>query len=152
VQIIRTFFKQLPGFVDHDTRDAAEAQLAELACGLKPDELRAAANRLATLLDQDGELSEEDRARRRFFTVGKQHRDGTADVRGRLDPEGLGLWLAVSAKSAAPGMCNPDDESPCIDGEPTSQAISGDLRSTGQRNHDAFKAVLRAMLASGRLG
>jgi hypothetical protein len=58
----------------------------------------------------------------------------------------------VSAKSAAPGMCNPDDESPCIDGEPTSEAISGDLRSTGQRNHDAFKAVLRAMLASGRLG
>ena len=33
VAIIRTFFKKLPGFVDHATREAAEAQLAELACG-----------------------------------------------------------------------------------------------------------------------
>ena len=72
VTIIRKFFTKLPGFVDHDTREAAEAQLAELACGLRPEDLRAAADRLAATLDQDGELSEEDRARRRFFTVGKQ--------------------------------------------------------------------------------
>src|SRR6476619_1223164 len=148
VTIIRKFFNKLPGFVDHDTREAAEAQLAELACGLKPEELRAAANQLAATLDQDGELSEEDRARRRFFTVGKQHSDGTADVRGRLDPEGLALWQAVSAKSAAPGMCNPDDEDPCVDGEPSPDHVRGDLRSTGQRNHDAFKAMCRAILAS----
>jgi uncharacterized protein DUF222 len=47
VKIIRKFFEELPGFVDHDTREAAEAQLAELACGLPPEELRAAANQLA---------------------------------------------------------------------------------------------------------
>ena len=35
---------------------AAEAQLAEIACGLRPEELRQAADRLAFLLDQDGEL------------------------------------------------------------------------------------------------
>ena len=57
VKIIRRFFDRLPGFVDYDTREAAEAQLAELACGLKPEELRQAADRLAILLDQDGELS-----------------------------------------------------------------------------------------------
>ena len=152
VTIIRTFFTKLPGVVDHDTRDAAEAQLAELACGLRPEDLRVAADRLAATLDPDGELSEEDRARRRFFTVGKQQPDGTADVRGRLDPEALALWQAVSAKSAAPGMCNPDDADPCVDGEPSPDHLRGDLRTAGQRNHDAFKALLRAMLASGRLG
>jgi hypothetical protein len=54
VTIIRKFFTKLPGFVDHDTREAAEAQLAELACGLRPEDLRAAADRLAATLDQDG--------------------------------------------------------------------------------------------------
>jgi uncharacterized protein DUF222 len=152
VRIIRRFLAKLPGVVDHDTREAAEAQLAELACGLRPDELRVAADRLRMMLDQDGELSEQDRARRRFFTVGKQQADGMADVRGRLDPETLGLWLAVSAKSAAPGMGNPDDEDPCVDGEPSPEHVRGDRRSTGQRNHDAFKALLRAMLASGQVG
>ncbi len=58
----------------------------------------------------------------------------------------------MSAKSAAPGMCNPDDQNPCIDGEPSPDHVRGDLRSTGQRNHDALKAALRAILASGQLG
>ena len=62
--IIRRFVKHVPGFVDYDTREAAEAQLAALACGLAPEELRAAADRLAVLLDQDGELSDADRAQR----------------------------------------------------------------------------------------
>jgi hypothetical protein len=114
--------------------------------------LRAAADRLAATLDQDGELSDGDRARRRFLTVGKQQRDGTSEVRGRIDPETRGLWDAVSATLAAPGMCHPDDQNPCIDGEPSPDHVSGDLRSTGQRNHDALKAVLRAILASGQLG
>lgn len=152
VQIIRKFFKRLPGFVDHDTREHAEAQLAELACGLPPEELRAAANRLAMTLDQDGEFSDADRARRRYFAIGKQQPDGMSPVRGEVDPELRGLLDAVNAKWAAPGMCNPDGENPCLDGEPTPHARSSDLRSTGQRRHDALKAVCRAMLASGQLG
>ncbi|RDH79284.1 HNH endonuclease [Mycolicibacterium moriokaense] len=152
VAIIRKFFKKLPGFVDHDTREAAETQLAQLACGLRPEELHKAADRLAMMLDQDGELTDADRARRSFFTVGKQQPDGMSEIRGRLDPEARGLWEAVAAKWAAPGMCNPDDENPCIDGEPTPEACRGDTRSTGKRNHDAFKAVCRAILASGQLG
>ncbi|MFY9922410.1 MAG: DUF222 domain-containing protein, partial [Mycobacterium sp.] len=43
VKIIRKFFDQLPGFIDHATREAAEADLARLACGLRPEELRAVA-------------------------------------------------------------------------------------------------------------
>ena len=107
---------------------------------------------MAALLDQDGELSDGDRARRRYLVVDKQGADGMSEVRGRLDPEARAVWDAVAAKWAAPGMCNPDDEHPCVDGQAAAASVSTDLRSTGQRNHDAFKAVCRAMLASGQLG
>jgi Domain of unknown function (DUF222) len=54
VKIIGPFFDRLPVFVDHHTREVAETDLAQIACGLKPEELRQAADRLAILLDQDG--------------------------------------------------------------------------------------------------
>jgi hypothetical protein len=152
VKIIRRFFKKLPGFVDYATREAAEAQLAELACGLAPEDLRVAADHLALLLDQDGVLSDADLAKRSYLTKGRQQADGTSEIRGRADPELAALLDAVFAKWAAPGMCNPDDDNPCVDGEPSQQARAGDVRTAGQRNHDALKAVLRAMLASGQLG
>ncbi len=66
-----------------------------------------------------------------------------SEIRGRLDPETRAALDAVLAKWAAPGMCNPDDESPRVDGDPAPEAASGDLRSTGQRNHDALKALCR---------
>ncbi len=152
VRIIRRFHDQLPNFVDFDTRKAAEAQLAELACGLKPEELRQAADRLAILLDQDDELSDADRARRRYLTIDRQHPDGMSDIRGRLDPEARATIEAVFAKWAAPGMCNPEEDNPCIDGDPLPEVVSGDCRSAGQRNHDALKAMGRAILASGQAG
>ncbi|MGH3678167.1 MAG: HNH endonuclease signature motif containing protein [Mycobacterium sp.] len=152
VKIIRRFFDRLPGFVDYATREAAEADLAEMACGLRPEELRQAADRLAMLLDQDGQLSDADRARRRYLSIDKQQPDGMSDIRGRLDPEARAALDAVFAKWAAPGMCNPDDESPCVDGDPSTETVGSDCRSTGQRNHDALKALARALLASGQLG
>jgi hypothetical protein len=152
VTIIRTFFMKLPGFVDHDTRAAAEAHLAELAGGLTPEQLRAAADRLAALLDQDGTLSETDRARRRYLHLGKPDRTGMRDLRGRLDPETGALFDAIAAKWAAPGMCNPEDPDPCLDDTPTNAQHRADTRTTGQRTHDALTALCRAMLASGQLG
>ncbi|MCA2266860.1 DUF222 domain-containing protein, partial [Mycobacterium marseillense] len=52
----------------------------------------------------------------------------------------------------APGMCNPLDEMPCVDGSPSQEAIERDPRSRAQRGHDALLAALRALLASGELG
>ena len=49
-------------------------------------------------------------------------------------------------------MRNPDDEVAQVDGDPSPQSAVADCRSTGQRNHDALKAIGRAMLASGQLG
>ena len=91
-------------------------------------------------------------ARRRYLILGKQQPDGISELRGRLDPEGRATIEAVFAKLAAPGMCNPCDESPCVDGDPSTEAAASDTRSTGQRNHDALTAMGRTLLASGALG
>jgi len=153
VRTIEKFFNELPSRIDAQTRDQAEADLARIATGLGPTQFRAAADRLALVLNQDGDLPDEaDRARRRYLTIDKQDAGGMSRFHGLLDPEARATLDAVLAKLAAPGMCNPDDEAPCVDGEPTDAAVQGDARSPRQRNHDALKAMGRAVLASGELG
>jgi Domain of unknown function (DUF222) len=64
--IITGFFDDLPAHIDGQTRDDAEADLARIATGLGPTQFRQAADRLALLLNQDGDLPDDaDRARRR---------------------------------------------------------------------------------------
>src|SRR5262249_20353879 len=141
VRIIEKFFDELPTRIDAVTREQAEADLARTARDLGPTQFRAAADRLALVLNQDGELPDEaDRARRRYLTIEKQGVDGMSRFHGLLDPEGRATLDAVLAKLAAPGMCNPDDETPCIDREPDADAVQRDARSPRQRNHDALKA------------
>jgi hypothetical protein len=153
VKIIEKFFADLPGYIDGQTRDRAEADLARIATGLGPAQFRQAADRLAFLLNQDGDMPDDaDRARRRYLTIEKQQADGMSRIHGLIDPECRATVEAVLAKWAAPGMCNPDDEAPCVDGEPGEEAVHSDTRSQGQRNHDALKAMGRSVLASGELG
>jgi len=153
VRIIENFFDDLPARIDGQTRELAEKDLARIATGLGPTQFRAAADRLALLLNQDGDLPDDaDRARRRYLTLDKQDVDGMSRIHGLLDPEARATLDAVFAKLAAPGMCNPDDESPCVDGEPSQETAQSDTRSAGQRNHDALKAMGRSVLASGELG
>jgi hypothetical protein len=152
VAVIRRFCHELPGFIDAETREAAEAQLAELGTQFRPEPLAGLADRLMDWLNPDGSFTDEDRARRRGLTLGKQQADGMSALRGWLTPEARATLEAVWAKLAAPGMCNPSDENPCVDGAPTEQAIEGDGRSAAQRNHDGVNAALRAVLASGELG
>jgi len=152
VAVIRRFYHQLPGWVDDETREHAEAHLARLGSQFRPDQLGGLADKLADCLNPDGTYSDEDRARRRGLTLGKQEADGMSALRGWLTPELRATLEAVLAKLAAPGMCNPTDDSPCVDGAPAQQAIDADTRSPAQRNHDGLNAALRAVLASGELG
>jgi Domain of unknown function (DUF222) len=153
VKIIEKFFADLPGYIDGQTRDLAEADLARIATGLGPAQFRQAADRLAFLLNQDGDMPDDaDRARRRYLTIEKQQADGMSRIHGLIDAEARATLDAVLAKWAAPGMCNPDDEAPCVDGEPGEEAVHSDTRAQGQRNHDALKAMGRSVLASGELG
>jgi hypothetical protein len=152
VAVIRGFCHRLPEFVDVETRDMAEAQLARLGGQHRPDELAKLADKLTDCLNPDGNFTDTDRARRRGITLGKQDLDGMSPINGYLTPEARATFDAVLAKLAAPGMCNPEDPTAYMDGTPSPQASKGDTRSTAQRNHDALSAGLRALLASGKLG
>jgi hypothetical protein len=153
IRIIEQFFRDLPGHVDYQARELGEADLARVAAGFRPEELRQVADRLALLLDQDGPLpNDADRARRRHLTIDKQSSDGMSRITGLLDPEARATLDAVFAKWAAPGMCNPDDETSSVDERPSVEREHADTRSQGQRNHDALKAMGRSVLASGELG
>lgn len=152
VAVIRRFCHQLPGWVDVATRESAETQLAKRGTQFRPEQLAGLADRLADCLNPDGMYTDEDRARRRGLTLGKQEADGMSALRGWLTPEARATVEAVLAKLAAPGMCNPYDDTACVDGAPTEQAIEHDNRSVPQRQHDGLNAALRAILASGKLG
>lgn len=152
VAVIRKFYHQLPGWIDAATREQAEAKLALEGTRYRPEQLGKLADVLADCLNPDDTFTDEDRARQRGVMLGNQQADGMSQLRGWLTPEARATLEAVLAKLAAPGMCNPDDEAPCVDGTPSEQAIERDGRSAAQRQHDALNAGWRALLASGKLG
>jgi hypothetical protein len=152
IAIIRSFFKHLPVWVDQPTRDLAESQLADVARKLRPEDLRKAADLIAALVNPDGEFSDADRARKRDFTIARQGPDGMSKISGQITPELRATLEAVNSKWAAPGMCNPDDDVPCIKGRPSEEQIKADRRTPGQRRHDALLAMSRNTLCSGELG
>ncbi|MCV7053028.1 DUF222 domain-containing protein, partial [Mycobacterium heidelbergense] len=149
VAVIRRFYHQLPGWIDAATRERAEKHLARLGTQHRPEQLGALADTLADCLNPDGLYRDDDRARRRGVTLGKQEADGMSALRGWLTPEARATLEAVWAKLAAPGMCNPDDQAPTVDGTPSQEVIDKDSRSPAQRQHDGLNAALRALLASG---
>ena len=138
VRVIRRFLHQLPNAVDLGTREAAEAHLAELATQHRPDDLAGLAAQITAYLNPDGSYTDEDRARRRGLTLGKQGLDGMSELRALLTPEARARVEAVLAKTAAPGMCNPDDDTPVIDGPACQDAVQRDMRTSAQRNHDGL--------------
>jgi hypothetical protein len=152
VRILRNFLSRLPSAVDFETREVAEKHLARLASEFRPDQLAKLADRLTDCLNPDGTYTDEDRTRRRGLTLGTQDIDGMSRLSGWLTPEARATLEAVLAKTATPGLCNPDDDTPIVDGPSDQDAQRRDTRSTGQRNHDGLNAALRALLASGKLG
>jgi Domain of unknown function (DUF222) len=152
VQVIRSFFAHLPAEVDPCTRDAAEADLAGKAGQYRPDELAKYAQRIMDWLNPDGEFSDRQRARKRGITLGKQEFDGMSRISGLLTPELRAAIEAMLAKLAAPGACNPEDDTPVVDDAPDEAAVRRDTRSSAQRNHDGLLAGLRGLFASGELG
>ena len=152
VAVIRGFFTRLPGFVDEPTRAEAEQKLAAVASRFRPDELERFAAHMELVLNPDGTFSDADRARRRGLSVGPQGADEMSRLSGWCDPALRAGLDAVLAKWAAPGMCNPADDTATVAGAPSREAINADVRTTAQRNHDALGAIVRSTLMSGELG
>ena len=111
VEVIRKAMGKVPGFVDAPTAAQFESDLVRTATGVGPKELQDTAALTLFLLDQDGpEPDEHERARTRGLSKGTQGRDGMIPIRGHLTPEAWATWEAIFAKYAAPGMCNPADD------------------------------------------
>ena len=153
LRVIQKFFRDLPGHIAPAEVEKAETFLAEKAALLRPDQLEKAADRLALTINPDGTFSDTDRALRRGFTwCGGQRPDGMSIGKLIATPELRALLEAWCAKFAAPGMCNPEDQTPTVTSEPTPDVIDRDSRSHAQRQHDALGALLRGQLGDPKLG
>ncbi|BDB40434.1 hypothetical protein Mkiyose1665_58320 [Mycobacterium kiyosense] len=73
-------------------------------------------------------------------------------ISGWLTPQCRATVEPVLAKLAAPGMANPDDDHPILDGRAAQDAVDRDTRTAEQRTHDALMGALRVLLQSGTLG
>lgn len=152
LRVIQTFVHDLPRDTPLTIVEHAENFLAAQAILLRPDQLQKAANRAAVLINPDGKFSDADRARQRGFTWSPQRADGMSTAKLTATPElraNIDAWLA---RFAAPGMCNPDTETACIDGQPSDDMASKDLRTPAQRQHDALNALVRGQLGDPKLG
>jgi len=152
VRIIQRFLAELPVAIAVCEREKAEAFLAEQARQLRPDQLAKLAERLALVLNPDGVFSDADRALRRGFSWGPQRSDGMSIGRLCATPALRAELDALFAKFAAPGRCNPADQTPLVDGEPSQARIDADYRSVPQRQHDALSALARSLLGNPKLG
>ncbi|WP_155772094.1 HNH endonuclease signature motif containing protein, partial [Mycobacterium asiaticum] len=153
--VIRKFFATLPDTVDAPARAEAEAKLALFATGFRPDELAEYARVYKDCLKPNGDFDPDkpaEPARNRGITLGKQQPDGLSKISGYISAECRATVEPVLAKLAAPGMCNPADDAPVIDGRAPAQAVDRDTRTAAQRNHDALNTALRALLTSKTLG
>ena len=152
LRVIQTFVRDLPDETPVAIVEDAERFLAEQATVLRPDQLEKAAHRAALLINPDGRFSDADRARQRGFTWSAQRADRMSIGKLIASPylrANIDAWLA---RFAAPGMCNPDDETPCVTGQPDDDAASKDLRTPAQRQHDALNALVRGQLGDPKLG
>ena len=153
LRTIQAFIKDLPEDIHPAAVEGAEAFLADRAAELRPDQLGKVADRLAITLNPDGKFSDDYRALQRGFQwCGRQRTDGMSVGKLIASPELRATIDALFAKYAAPGMCNPDDQTPTITGEPTQVGIDADRRVNAQRQHDALSALLRSLLGDPKLG
>jgi hypothetical protein len=153
LRAIQKFIADLPDEVHPAAAEKAEAFLAEKAAELRPDQLAKLADRLALSLNPDGKFSDDYRAAHRGFQwCGRQRPDGMSVARLVATPELRAMLEAWLAKFAAPGMCNPADQSPTVTGEPSQDALDRDTRTHAQRQHDAVVALVRGQLGDPALG
>lgn len=127
----------LPPTVDSATVSRAESYLVEQAGLHDPKGLTHLARHLRHVLDPDrGDTlaAEEEHHRASRSLDVRQRADGSADLRGHLDPELTASLMSQLTPLAAPR--------PAADG-------ARDLRTTGQRNADALADLLRIAAGAG---
>ncbi|CAM3137528.1 uncharacterized protein DUF222 [Williamsia muralis] len=141
--------------------DVVDAWMTDNARTLGPTALEVCGREVLARVDPDGSLTDDaDRKRNRGLSDGAQGLDMMAKITGHLDPATLALFRTVMDVWAAPGMNNPDDpnspvgaiDDPGVDAQVIEAAAGRDTRSRAQRQHDAFKAILKTILEYKLLG
>ncbi|WP_156045451.1 DUF222 domain-containing protein, partial [Microbispora sp. NRRL B-24597] len=141
--------------------DVVDAWMTDNARTSTPTELEVCGREVLARVDPDGSLTDDtDRKRNRGLSDGPQGLDMMAKITGNLDPQTLALFRTVMDVWAAPGMNNPDDpnspvgavDDPSMDAAVIEAAAERDSRSRAQRQHDAFKAILKTILEYKLLG
>src|SRR5882757_10830623 len=135
-KVIRGVIADLPSEVEFEHGADVEARLVAEARRFDPSVLATLARRVVALLNPDGVLADDvEHDRRRHATL-SGNRDGSGVLRAHLTPMALAQWQAVLDPRAAP---RPSD----VDGP--------DVRSPGERMHDALSDAAHRLLASNDL-
>ncbi|HEY3717723.1 MAG TPA: DUF222 domain-containing protein [Jatrophihabitantaceae bacterium] len=135
-KVIREVIAELPAEVEAEHGAAVEARLVAEARRFDPGVLATLARRVVALLNPDGVLADDvEHGRRRHASL-TGNRDGSGGLRAHLTPTALAQWQAVLDPLAAP---RPSD------------ADGPDVRSPGQRMHDALADAAHKLLASNDL-
>src|SRR5882757_293682 len=135
-RVIATVISELPKDVEAEHGAAVETRLVAEAQRFDPSVLATLARRVVALLNPDGVLADDvEHDRRRHATL-SGNRDGSGELRAHLTPAVLAQWQAVLDPLAAP---RPSD------------ADGPDVRSPGQRMHDALADAAHKLLASNTL-
>ena len=145
--IIRTMQK-LPSTLPVAEVAAAEVLLVEQAKLFDPSLLAGIARRLLDTLNPDGRLADEAyQQRHRRLSLGPSG-DGMHRLTADLDAETAALAMSVLHSLAAPKS---NRTTPGGGSDASPSGGDRDERTSGQRLHDALRAVLRLALRSGQL-
>ncbi|MBP2452704.1 HNH endonuclease signature motif containing protein [Mycolicibacterium lutetiense] len=117
ITIIRNTVANAEKYVSAAELAQIESDLVAAATRDTPETLKAAADKLLYLLNQDGD-SPDVAAHLRGLRIGKQDADGLVHVQGWLDPETASYLRAVTGVWGAPGLNNPDDPEPVYNPSP----------------------------------
>ena len=162
--LIATELGSVRGGISRETLDFAESLMVGFATGVDPsgqlmattvsvDYLASEIRQVSSAVDPDGARPREERAkRRRRFRLGTADDDGLIPLSARLTPEvGLRLKGLLEASRRSPrfaaGAAKLATSDPITD-DLSAAAAGEELRTPGQRAHDAFAELLMAVAAS----
>jgi hypothetical protein len=111
IAIISDTVKKVASYVNATELAEVEVDLVAAATRETPETLKAGAEKLLFLLNQDGD-SPDLAAHRRGLRLGRQDADGYVHVEGWLDPETAAYVATINSVWAQPGINNPDDPHP----------------------------------------
>jgi hypothetical protein len=147
----------LPCSVQDRVAVAADAPVVELVRTAGPDAVAGLRPFLLGIAGVEEPYTDEDRARAREVTLGRQGDDGMTPISGQLTPELASVLQRLMADYATPGSLTGTAGSAEVadgaDGAGGADADAegvGDMRTAGQRRHDALFAAVSAGYGRGR--